>query len=150
MSNVLWTLQIMLMIGIHKLFHRGLLFIYLMDLMVDMQKQCFIKGPFGPFQVFDESHRTKFLSKFIWNLERYSLNFLYIYFFSVNFENLIIEFYISYVLNMRIKFHSNWILFTSRSIKLFFIHNFRSQNLKFNIFLMRQQLIFDLLEILKA
>ena len=33
------------MIGIHKVFHRGLLFIYLVDLMIDMQKQCFIKGP---------------------------------------------------------------------------------------------------------
>ena len=48
----------------------------------------------------------------------------------MNFENLTIEFYIPYVLNMHIKFHSNWILFTIRSIKLFFIHNFRSQKLK--------------------
>ena len=48
----------------------------------------------------------------------------------MNFENLTIEFYIPYVLNMHIKFRSNWILFTIRSIKLFFIHNFRSQKLK--------------------
>ena len=78
--------------------------------------------------MFDESHRTKFLSKLIWKDTLQT--FLYIYFFSMNFENLTIEFYIPYVLNMHIKFRSNWILFTIRSIKLFFIHNFRSQKLK--------------------
>ena len=78
--------------------------------------------------MFDESHRTKFLSKLTWKDTLQT--FLYIYFFSMNFENLTIEFYIPYVLNMHIKFRSNWILFTIRSIKLFFIHNFRSQKLK--------------------
>ena len=57
--------------------------------------------------------------------ERSFSNFFYISFFSVYFENLIVEFYIFYVLNMHIKFHSNWILFTIQSINLFFIHNFR-------------------------
>ena len=49
-------------------------------------------------------------------------------FFCVNFENLTVKFYVPYVsqvLNMQIKFRSNWILFTILSINLFFIHNFR-------------------------
>ena len=58
-----------------------------------------------------------------------SLPFFFLFF--LNFENLIVKFHISYVLNMHIKFRSNWILFTIRSINLFFIHNFRSQ--KFEI-----------------
>jgi len=45
---------------------------------------------------------------------------------SVNFENLIVEFHVPYVLNMYIKFCSNRILFTIQSINLFFIHNLRS------------------------
>jgi len=48
----------------------------------------------------------------------------------VNFENLTVEFHVSYVLNMHIKFCSNWMLFTIQSIHLFFIHNFRSQKLE--------------------
>ena len=48
----------------------------------------------------------------------------------MNFENLTIEFHVPYVLNMHIKIRSNWMLFTIRSIKLFFIHNFRSQKLE--------------------
>ena len=50
-------------------------------------------------------------------------------FFCVNFKNLTIEFHVPYVLNMHIKFHSNRMLFTIRSINLFFIHNFRFQKL---------------------
>ena len=50
--------------------------------------------------------RTKFLSK------RNSSNFSYISFLDVNFDNLTIEFYVPYVLNMPIKFCSNKILFT--------------------------------------
>ena len=64
------------------------------------------------------------------NLERNSLNFSYIYFFGVKFENLIVEFHISYILNMHIKFLLNRILFTIRSINLFFIQNFRLQKLE--------------------
>ena len=48
----------------------------------------------------------------------------------MNFENLIVEFYVFYVFNMHIKFRSNWMLFTIRLINLFFIHNFRSQKLE--------------------
>ena len=65
------------------------------------------------------------------NLVRNSLNFLYISFFGVKFENLTVEFPIPYVLNIYIKFLSNRILFTIRSINLFFIQNFRLQ--KFEI-----------------
>ena len=65
------------------------------------------------------------------NLERNSLNFSYISFFGVQFENLTVEFHIPYVLNMHFKFFSNRILFTIRSINLFFIQNFRLQ--KFEI-----------------
>ena len=57
-------------------------------------------------------------------LERNFLNFSYL-FFGVNFENLTVEFHILYVLNMHIKFRSNRMLFTIRSINLFFIHNFK-------------------------
>ena len=61
------------------------------------------------------------------NLSPNSSNLSYIFFLGMNFENLTIEFHIPYVLNMHIKFRSNQILFTIRSINLFFIHNFRSQ-----------------------
>ena len=57
-------------------------------------------------------------------LEINFLNFSYL-FFGVNFENLTVEFHIFYVLNMHIKFRSNRMLFTIRSINLFFIHNFK-------------------------
>ena len=39
-------------------------------------------------------------------------NLSYISFSGVNFENLIVEFQVPYILNMHIKFHSNRILFT--------------------------------------
>ena len=58
--------------------------------------------------------------------QSFSSNFSYIsfFFFFVNFENITIEFHVPYVLNMHIKFRSNWILFTIQSINLFLIHNF--------------------------
>ena len=77
--------------------------------------------------------RTKFLSKLVWREN--SSNFSYISFLSVNFENLTVEFHVSYVLNMHIKFHSNWILFTIWSINLFFIYKFRLQKLKIITFI---------------
>ena len=62
------------------------------------------------------------------SIEGNSSNLSYIsFFFFVNFKNLTIEFHVSYILNMHIKFRSNHILFT---INLFFIHNFRLQKLK--------------------
>ena len=42
---------------------------------------------------------------------------------TTNFENLIVELHILYVLNMHVKYHSNEILFTIKYINLFFIHN---------------------------
>ena len=60
----------------------------------------------------------------------YSSNISYISFLGVNFKSLTVEFHVLYILNMHIKFCSNWMLFTIRSINLFFIHNFRSQKLK--------------------
>ena len=47
------------------------------------------------------------------------------------FENLIVEFHVLYIFNTHIKFRLNHILFTIRSINLFFIYNFRLQ--KFEI-----------------
>ena len=41
------------------------------------------------------------------SLEKNSSKLSYISFLGVNFENLIIEFYVPYVLNMHIKFYSN-------------------------------------------
>ena len=62
-------------------------------------------------------------------LKRNSLNFSF--FLCVNFENLTVEFYVLYVLNMRIKFRLNQIL----SINLFFIYNFRLQKLEIVTFI---------------
>ena len=59
----------------------------------------------------------------VWRVSREKLFKLLIYLFFVNFKNLTVEFH---VLNVYIKFRSNWILFTIRSINLFFIYNFRS------------------------
>ena len=56
--------------------------------------------------------------------------YIYIYIFNVNFKNLIVKFYVSYVLNIHIKFCLNRILFIIQLINLFFIHNFRSQKLE--------------------
>ena len=58
---------------------------------------------------------TMFLSKLVWRetlQTSYSSNFLYISFLDVNFENLTVEFHVPYVLNICIKFRSNWMLFT--------------------------------------
>ena len=65
------------------------------------------------------------------NFERDSSNFSYISFLGVNFENLTVEFYVIYVLNIYIKFRSNRIL----SINLFFIYNFRLQKLEIITFI---------------
>ena len=46
------------------------------------------------------------------------------------FENLTIKLHIFYVLNVRIKFCVNQMLFTIWFIKLFFIHNFKLQKLE--------------------
>ena len=69
------------------------------------------------------------------SLERNSSNISYISFLGVNFENLTVEFHVPYVLNMRIKFCSNWMLFTILSINLFFIYNFRLQKLEIITFI---------------
>ena len=65
-----------------------------------------------------------FLTK-LSQIETFQISYIFL-FFSVNFKNLFVKLYVSYVLNMRIKFCSNWILFIIRSINLFCIHNFRS------------------------
>ena len=70
------------------------------------------------------------MEKLLISLEKNSSNFSYTSFFSMNFKNLTIEFYVLYVFNIHIKFYSNWMLFTIQSINLFFIHNFRSQKLE--------------------
>ena len=51
----------------------------------------------------------------------------------MKFENLTIEFYVPYVFNIHIKYQFNRMLFTIRSINLYFIYNFKSQ--KFEILL---------------
>ena len=65
------------------------------------------------------------------SMKRNFSNFSYFSFFGVNFEHLIVEFYVPYILKMHIKFCSNWTLFIIRLINLFFIHNFILQ--KFEI-----------------
>ena len=64
-------------------------------------------------------------------LEKNFLNFLYIFFFSVNFENLTIKFHVPYILNIHIKFRLNWILFIIQSINLFLYTILYHKNLKF-------------------
>ena len=64
-------------------------------------------------------------------LERISLNFSYISFLGMKFEILIVEFHVSYMLNMYIKFHSNWMLFTIQLINLFLYIIIDYKNLKF-------------------
>ena len=48
----------------------------------------------------------------------------------MNFENLTVRLHVLYILNTHVKFRSNRMLFTIRSINLFFIYNFRSQKLE--------------------
>jgi len=76
------------------------------------------------------------------NLEKNFSNFSYIYFCNVHFENLTVKFHVSYVLNVHIKFHSNWMLYIIQLINLFLMHNFRSQ--KFEILTFFDDLIIDL------
>ena len=44
------------------------------------------------------------------------------------FENLVVKLHILYILKKYVKFHANWMLFTIRSINLFFKHNFKTTN----------------------
>ena len=69
------------------------------------------------------------------SLERNPTNSSHIFILSVNFENLTVEFYVPYVLNMHTKFRLNWILFTIWSINLFFTYNFRLQKLEIITFI---------------
>ena len=48
----------------------------------------------------------------------------------MHFEIITIKFHVPYVLNVHIKFHSNRMLFIIQLIKLFLMHNFRSQKFK--------------------
>ena len=64
------------------------------------------------------------------SLKKKSSNFVYIFLLDINFENLKIRLHVLYVLNTHVKFRLNRMLFT-RSINLFFIHNFKPQ--KFEI-----------------
>ena len=45
------------------------------------------------------------------------------------FENLVVKLHILYILKTYVKFHINWMLLTIRSIRLFFMYNFRLQKL---------------------
>ena len=47
------------------------------------------------------------MEKLLISLEKNSSNFSYTSFFSMNFKNLTIEFYVFYVFNIHIKFYSN-------------------------------------------
>ena len=64
------------------------------------------------------------------SLKKNPSNFIYIFLLDINFENLTIRLHVLYILNTHVKFRSNRMLFT-RSINLFFIHNFKPQ--KFEI-----------------
>ena len=49
----------------------------------------------------------------------------------MNLENLIVRLHVFYILNTRLKFFLNKILFIIRSINLYFMHNLDHRNLKF-------------------
>ena len=51
-------------------------------------------------------------------------NYFYIFLLNMNFKNLIIRLHNFCILNMHVKFLSNQVLFITRLINLFFIHNF--------------------------
>ena len=57
-------------------------------------------------------------------------NSSYMFLFDENCENLIVELHFLYIFNTHVKFRSNRMLFTIRSINLFFIHNFKPQKLE--------------------
>jgi len=70
------------------------------------------------------------------NLEKNLSNSSYILLLYVNFEkNLTIGLDVLYIFNTHIKFHSNKILFTIRSIKLFLCIILYHKNLKFKHFI---------------
>ena len=52
----------------------------------------------------------------------------------MKFENINVRLHVLYVFNMNVKFRSNWMLFTIRSINSFVIYNFRPQKLEIQIF----------------
>ena len=54
------------------------------------------------------------------SLERNSSNSSYTFLLNVNFENLTIRLRFLFVYNMHVKFHLNQMLFTNRSINLFY------------------------------
>ena len=58
------------------------------------------------------------------SLKRNILISSYIFLLNVNFENLTSGLYVLYVLNMHVKFRTNKMLFTIRSINLCLVHNF--------------------------
>ena len=65
------------------------------------------------------------------SLEKNPSKSSYILLLNVNFENLIVVLHVLYVLNIYVKFHSNRILFTIQSIKLFKYIILDKKNLKF-------------------
>ena len=65
------------------------------------------------------------------SLEKNPSKSSYILLLNVNFENLIVVLHVLYVLNIYVKFHSNRILFTIQSIKLFKCIILDKKNLKF-------------------
>ena len=57
-------------------------------------------------------------------------NSSYMFLFDENCENLTVELHFLYIFNTHVKFRLNQMLFTIRSINLFFIHNFKPQKLE--------------------
>ena len=47
------------------------------------------------------------------------------------FENLTVELYVLYVLNIHANFYLNWMLFVIQSVNSFLMHYFKLQKLKF-------------------
>ena len=61
--------------------------------------------------------------------ERKTIILLNIINITTYFENLTVGLHVLYDLNTHVKFCPNWILFTTLSIRLYFMHNFKLQKL---------------------
>ena len=72
-------------------------------------------------------NKTIQVSRDLFNRVRNPSHFSYILSLDLNFENVTTEFYVLYIFYMHFKFRLNRIIFRIRSIKLFFIYNFKSQ-----------------------
>ena len=64
-----------------------------------------LEGPIPNINIYAYSYQDKVCLQI--SLQKYPLDFSYIFLLNVNFENLTVDLYVFYVLNTHVKFHSN-------------------------------------------